>query len=39
MPYKDLKKEICWFWKTGLGGNKKHEKQDPEDKFLALNSG
>ena len=30
MELKDLKKDICWFWKTKLKGNKKQEKNDPE---------
>ena len=37
IEYKDLKKEICWLWKTGLYRRKKQEKQDPEDKFLEIN--
>ena len=39
MAYKDHNKEICWFWKTELGGIKKQEKQDPEKKVIALNYG
>ena len=38
MAYKDIKKEICWFWKTELVVNRKQDKQEPEGKFLALNS-
>ena len=30
MAYRDYKKEICWFWKIELGGNRKQHKQDPE---------
>ena len=39
MAYKDLMKEIRWFWKTELGGNNKQEKQETDAKVLALNSG
>ena len=39
MSFKDLKKEIHWFWKTELNWNKKQEKPDQEEKVLALNSG
>ena len=39
MELKDLKKDICWFWKTKLKGNKKQEKNDSEQKVLALNDG
>ena len=35
---KDLKKDICWFWKTKLNGNKTQEKTKPEEKFIALNA-
>ena len=38
MAFQDLKKEICWFWKTDLNRNKTQEKIEPEDKVVALNS-
>ena len=38
MEFKYLKKDICWFWKTQLNGNKKQEKPGPEEKVLELNS-
>ena len=37
MAYKDLKKEICSFCKTDLGGNQKTEKE-VEDNVLLLNA-
>ena len=39
MACKDIKKEIFWFWKTELVENKKRDKQDPEEKVPAINSG
>ena len=38
MTKKDLKKEICSFWKTDLGGSKKQEKEK-EENILALKDG
>ena len=37
MEYKDLKKEIRWFWKPELGGCKKHKKT--KENVIALNAG
>ena len=39
MEFKDLKKEIRWFWKTELNGRKKTGKNEPVEKVLALNAG
>ena len=39
MEFKDLKKEIHWFWKIELNGRKIQEKAEPEQNFLALNPG
>ena len=36
MKFKDLKKEIRWFWKTELNRRKTQEKEESEDKVLAL---
>ena len=36
MAFKDLKKDIHWFLKTDLNGNKTQEKTEPKDKVLAL---
>ena len=38
VQFKDLKKEIRWFWKTELNVRNKKEKEEPEDKVLVLNS-
>ena len=37
MEFKDLKKDIHWFWKTELNGNKTQGETEPEDKVLTLN--
>ena len=34
-----MKKEISWFWKTDTNGINTREKEEPEDKVLALNPG
>ena len=39
MAFKDVKKDIHWFWKTDLNGSKKKEKPDQKEKVIALNSG
>ena len=39
MEFKDLKKEIRWFWNTELNRRKTQVKEEPEEKVLALNSG
>ena len=31
MGFKDLNKDICWFWKTDLNGRNTKEKEEPED--------
>ena len=38
MEFKDLKKQICWFWKTDPNGRNKKEKEEPVDKVLSLNA-
>ena len=39
IEYKYPKKEIRWFRKTYLEGNKKQQKQNPEEKVIPLNNG
>ena len=39
MEFKDIKKEICWFWNIELNINKTKYKVEPEEKVLALNAG
>ena len=34
-----MKKEICWFWKKESNRRKTQEKEESENKVLALNSG
>ena len=34
-----MKKEICWFWKTDSNRRKTQDKEESENKVLALNSG
>ena len=36
MAFKDLKKDIRWFLKTDLNGNKTQEKTEPKDRVLAF---
>ena len=38
MGFKELKKEIHWFWKKGLNRRKTQEKSESEEKVIALNA-
>ena len=38
MEFKDLKKEIRWFWKIDLNRRKTQEEYESEEKVLALNA-
>ena len=39
MEFKNPNKEIRWFWKTQLNGNKTQNKTEPEEKVIVLNNG
>ena len=38
MAFKYLKKEVSWFYNTKLNRYTKKEKNEPEEKILALNA-